>query len=323
MNPLDRDAFEVQCVTVEDGIELAYVREGVGGLPLLLLSGWPGTKRIYYRNIRPLANAGFEVVAPDNRGWGDSSVPADRSGFADPVNVARDMHALMERLGHRRWVVAGYDFGSVVAQDMAMRFPDQIVRQVIWNGLSPTIPDEYRAAGIAGDQFGEILAISDHMVSHAEPDRVVSELDSPGSRLAFVKGFYQGRVWRAGEPVRHLAAAGAFDDAAAAFHAEPFADAARLRASLSFYEAFAKPELLSEPPMISERNTTTETMVLCGTEDQIVDPWAMCRRARVAYTRLVGPFLVPDSGHFVSWEAPEVFDSALIVFCRDLLATTA
>ncbi|CAB4913779.1 unannotated protein [freshwater metagenome] len=319
INPLDPNAFQIHRATVRDGVELAYIREGVGGVPLLLMNGWPGTKRIYYKNIQPLAEAGFEVVVADNRGWGDSPVPADRAQHADAANVSRDMHALMESLGHERWVLAGYDFGSMASQDMAIRFPDQIIRQVVWNGFSPAVYDEYHAAGIPSDQFEEILEISDHMSIQADRDALVASLDTPEKRREFIKGFYLGRTWREGGPVIPLAAPGAFDDASAAFQAEPFMDADVLHATLSFYETSAKPELLSEVPMLFEKNTKTETLILCGMEDKVINGPQMCRRAKIGYAKLVGPFMIPDAGHFVSWEQPEIFNSALISFCRDLL----
>jgi pimeloyl-ACP methyl ester carboxylesterase len=56
---LDGDAFVVHRTKVRDDLELAFVREGSGGYPLLLLHGWPETKRIWWRNIEPLAAAGF------------------------------------------------------------------------------------------------------------------------------------------------------------------------------------------------------------------------------------------------------------------------
>src|SRR5690349_19580729 len=98
---LDPGAFNIERSQVRDGLELAYVREGVGGYPLLLLHGWPETKRIWWRNVAPLAGAGFEVIAPDLRGFGDSGVAPD--GFYDQVAVAGDLHALLrDVLGHER-----------------------------------------------------------------------------------------------------------------------------------------------------------------------------------------------------------------------------
>jgi pimeloyl-ACP methyl ester carboxylesterase len=68
-NPL---AVEIHRAEVR-GIETAFVREGAGGFPLLLVHGWPETMRIWWRNIRPLARAGFEVIVPDLRGFGQTA----------------------------------------------------------------------------------------------------------------------------------------------------------------------------------------------------------------------------------------------------------
>jgi alpha/beta hydrolase fold len=60
-------------------------------VPLLLVHGWPETKRIWLRNVEPLAAAGFEVIAPDLRGFGESDLASD--GFYDPAAHARDLHS--------------------------------------------------------------------------------------------------------------------------------------------------------------------------------------------------------------------------------------
>ena len=57
------DAFEIHRAEVAEGLRLAYLREGEGGYPLLLVHGYPETKRVWWRNIRPLAEAGYEVVS--------------------------------------------------------------------------------------------------------------------------------------------------------------------------------------------------------------------------------------------------------------------
>lgn len=316
-NVPDRDAFAVHRATVRDGVELAFVREGVGGVPILLCHGWPGTKRIFYRNIGPLAEAGFEVVAPDVRGWGDSPVPPP-SRYADAPSTARDFKALMEHLGHERWITAAFDFGSVSAQEMAHRFPECVIRQVLWNSLVPNLPEEYEAAGVGGDAVQEVIDVSAHPFEHGDDtDAFVEQFATDAERQAYVASFYQGRVWKPGGPVRGLAAMGSFDDEAAAFHAEAFADAAVFRSSLHFYSTFMHPELFSEMPLFHQR-CHTETMQLWGIEDQLVSAKSP-RRASIGYPNLVGPFLVEGGGHFLSWERPDVVNSAIICFCRDLL----
>ena len=49
------DAFPIERAEVRPGATIAYVRAGEGGYPLLLVHGWPETKRIWWRNIAPLA----------------------------------------------------------------------------------------------------------------------------------------------------------------------------------------------------------------------------------------------------------------------------
>ncbi len=73
----DPDEFTIHHAEVRGRVELAYLREGVGGRPLLLIHGYPETKRIWWRNVAPLAAAGFEVIVPDLRGHGDSGLAAD------------------------------------------------------------------------------------------------------------------------------------------------------------------------------------------------------------------------------------------------------
>ena len=122
------------------GVEIAFVREGEGGFPLVLLHGWPETKRIWWRNIEPLAEAGFEVIAPDLRGYGDSGLAPD--GHYDVATQARDVEALVRgELGHERCVACGGDFGGVVAQDLSLRFEGFVERLVLFNTIPPVLPD--------------------------------------------------------------------------------------------------------------------------------------------------------------------------------------
>lgn len=316
VNSLDANAFKIHTATVRGGVELAYVREGEGGIPVLLLHGWPATKRIFYRNIGPLADAGFEVIAPDASGWGDSPVPLDR--YADPISSALDFKVLMEQLGHERWVLVGFDFGSMTAMHMGNRFTDQIIRQVLWNAVVPILPEDYARGGVGGDMIQENEVLSDHVKDHGtDPDTFAARYDTAEKRCEYVKGFYQERVWKAGHPPRRLAALGSFDDKAATFHARAFSDKARFRASLNYYVAITHPERCFEPPMLRQK-VGIETMFLYGSADQIIGP-VLTRRAEIAYTNLVGPFHVDGGGHFLSWERAAVVNSAITCFCRDLL----
>ena len=130
------------------GVELAFVRAGEGGYPLLLVHGWPETKRIWWRNIEPLAEAGFEVIVPDLRGFGDSGLAPD--GFYDLAAHARDLHALVhDVLGHERCAAAAGDLGGGAVQDLGLRFEGFVERQCLFNTVLPLLQEQYERAGIA------------------------------------------------------------------------------------------------------------------------------------------------------------------------------
>jgi pimeloyl-ACP methyl ester carboxylesterase len=102
------------------------------------------------------------------------------------------------------------------------------------------------------------------------------------------------------------------------FHTEPFADAAKLRASFGGYESTFNQPARSAPTMLT-RNDRTPTLLLFGPSDHVIYP-DFNRMAATVFTHRIGPFLLRDCGHFVPWEAPGPLVSATRAFCGDLLA---
>ena len=110
---------------------------------MLLLHGYPETKRIWWRNIAPLAAAGFEVIVPDLRGYGDSDLSAN--DVYDLALYSRDVHALVhDVLGHQRCLVAGGDIGGVVGVDLVHRFGDFVERFCFFNTVPPAAIERVR-----------------------------------------------------------------------------------------------------------------------------------------------------------------------------------
>jgi pimeloyl-ACP methyl ester carboxylesterase len=302
----DRDPqrFAVQRAEVRDAIELAFVREGAGE-PLLLVHGWPETKRIWWRVIAPLAEAGFEVIVPDLRGFGDSGLAPD--GAYDLAAHARDLHALVrDILGHERCVACGGDLGGGVVQDLALRFEGFVDRQVVFNTILPLLGDAYSEAGIAAQPPARSRAAADYFLRQGrDADALAAELDTPAKRVRYVSEFYGHRFW---------ATPGAFDAETTAFHAEPFADAERLRASFGNYESALGARPLSERPRFFERSAVP-TLALYGPDDHVIWP-DFPERCEVAFTDLTGPYVVPRAGHFLQWERADLLVKALTTFGR-------
>jgi pimeloyl-ACP methyl ester carboxylesterase len=305
--PPHAGAFPVERAAVADSLELAYVRRGEGGYPLLLLHGWPETKRIWWRNIEPLAEAGFEVIVPDLRGFGDSGVAPD--GFYDPAAQAGDMYRLVhDVLGHERCAAAGGDLGGVVIQDLGLRFEGFVERQCLFNTVLPLLPEDYERAGLEPTIPRETRAAADYFLRQGrEADALAAELDTPERRRRYIAQFYGSRFW---------AAPGSFDREATGFMTEPFADAGKLRASFGVYETALGVRPASAPPRLLEKNPLP-TLVLYGPEDHVI-PGDFPERAEVAFPESIGPFEVRRAGHFLQWERADVLNRALIYFLADL-----
>jgi pimeloyl-ACP methyl ester carboxylesterase len=307
---VDPDRFAIERASVAEGVELAFVRRGEGGYPLLLVHGWPETKRIWWRNIEPLAEAGFEVIVPDLRGFADSGLAPD--GFYDPATQATDLYRLVhDVLGHERCAAAGGDFGGVIIEDMGLRFEGLIERQVLFNTIPPVgLQEQYEAAGVAAFRDARSLQASDYFFRQANyADVVASELDTPDKRRRYVATFYGPRFW---------AAPGTFDQEAVEFMAEPFGDEVSFRSSIAIYESALGKRAVSEPPLWFGSGSDLPTLILYGPEDHVI-PSSFPDRCAVAFPEHVGPFFVPDAGHFLQWERASVLNQAIKHFCLDLL----
>jgi len=297
---LDPNRFRTH-VARPRGFAQSYVREGEGGVPLLLVHGWPETRRIWWRNVAPLAAAGFDVLAPDLRGFGESDVGPD--GFHDVAAHSRDLAALLEALGLERVVAVGGDLGGAVIQDLSLRFPGLVQRLVIWNSLP------YLREAMAGLRTRPPRESSDYFVRQGtDADALARELDTPEKRRRYVATFYGSRFW--GHP-------GAFTPEEVDFMTEPFADGAKLRAGFGGYESAFRADTRSEPALLGPN--PTHALVLFGPSDHVIYP-DFDRMAAKVFPDHVGPFLVRDAGHFLQWEAADVLNGAIRSFCRDLRA---
>jgi pimeloyl-ACP methyl ester carboxylesterase len=119
-----------------DGFRLAYERRAAGGQSVILLHGWPGD-HTDFRSVLGLLDEHCDVVVPDLRGFGrsDKHLVDPSHGYGGAAQ-ARSIVALIDELGLRRPVIAGYDVGSRVAQTVARDHPELVKRLV----LSPPLP---------------------------------------------------------------------------------------------------------------------------------------------------------------------------------------
>lgn len=135
-----------------NGIDLHIAEAGEGPL-VLLLHGWPESWYSWRHQFEPLAEAGFHVVAPDQRGFGGSACP-ERIDQYSILHMVGDAVGLIGALGGEPAVVVGHDWGAPVAWNTALLRPD-LVRGVAGLSVPPTRRPPAPPLGILRQHFGE------------------------------------------------------------------------------------------------------------------------------------------------------------------------
>jgi pimeloyl-ACP methyl ester carboxylesterase len=120
-----------------DGVELAVLDEGEGPA-VLLLHGFPDSARLWRHQIPTLREAGFRIVAPDLRGFGDSDKPADIEAYRIGHSVA-DLTTVLDELGIGKAHVVGHDWGAGVAWALALMAPERVEKLVVLSVGHPAV----------------------------------------------------------------------------------------------------------------------------------------------------------------------------------------
>ena len=130
------DTFEHTQINTS-GATLHLVKKG-DGFPLLLLHGYPQT-HVMWHKIAPRLAEDFTVVAPDLRGYGDSSKPEDGPDHYNYSKraMAQDLVEVMDKLGYQEFFVVGHDRGGRVAHRMALDHPQRVKKLAVLD-IAPT-----------------------------------------------------------------------------------------------------------------------------------------------------------------------------------------
>lgn len=158
-----QDGITSRIVSCVNGLEMHVLEAGQVGAPvMLLLHGFPELSFSWRKVMVPLADAGFHVVAPDQRGYGrttgwEGRFDADL-GAVSMFGLVRDQLALMAALGVGEVAcVVGHDFGSPVAAHAALARGDMFKRVVLMSAPYEG-PPGFEAAP-AGDIHADLLAL--------------------------------------------------------------------------------------------------------------------------------------------------------------------
>ena len=159
-----------QFVTNIDGLDIHFIHvksKNPKALPIIITHGWPGSIIEQLKIIDPLVNPtkyggkasdAFDVVIPSLPGYGFSGKPT-APGW-DVPHIARAWATLMNRLGYKRYVAQGGDWGNAISEVMALQQPPGLL--AIHTNMSATLPEDIRKALPGGPPPANLTADEQH-----------------------------------------------------------------------------------------------------------------------------------------------------------------
>lgn len=256
-------------------VTLHYVTVG-SGTPLVLLHGWPQTWRAWEKVI-PLLSGKFQLVIPDLRGLGESSIP---EGGYDKRSVAHDIHELMiAKLGHAKFALAGHDWGGGVAFSLALHFPHSVNRLAI---LDVAIPGD-GSTNIS--QGGKRWHHAFHQTAGL-PEKLVT-----GREDIYLGWFFDN----------YGATADVIGEEERAHYIESYSRPGRLAAGFAYYRALSQ-DIAHNTELLAKGKLTMPVLALGGGSS-----WGRGSEVKESLQRVatnVEGHVIADCGHWMPEEKP-------------------
>jgi pimeloyl-ACP methyl ester carboxylesterase len=272
-------------------IRLHYASAG-SGRPVVLLHGFPETHRSWDLQVPALVNASYRTVTPDLRGYGESDRP--HSGY-DLATLAGDVVELIDSLGGGPVNLVGHDWGGVIAWHLASHHADKLERVVILDAPHPALMARaLRKNRVQRRRSWYIFFFQLPLL----PERWLSKND--GENLA--------RMFRAGSPGEHATPRELIEANKSALLAP-----GRLGPALAYYRTAFRtglPELVRGPAGPRHRPIELPVTLIWGEADSCLGIELIDGSER--YAPLLNVHRVPNAGHFVHQERPDVVNRLLI-----------
>ena len=270
-------------------VRLHYVEVGDGPL-VVLLHGFPEFWFSWRFQLRPLAAAGFRVVAPDMRGYNLSSKPSGVAAY-DADRLANDVQQLIHERGAERAFVTGHDWGGAVAWWTAMHHPEVVDRLAILNAPHPrrlldTMRDPRQLASIWYMAFFQVPGLPE--------------------RLARAGNWRWWRSWLAA-----AASKDALTPRDVERYVEAWAQPGAATATINYYRA-----ALRQTPkraLARLRPLLAPTLVICGERDRYMRT-ELAEPDRADVPNLERVALLPNASHWVQQDEPEHVLDLLVEF---------
>lgn len=305
-----------------DGVRIVYFEAGAPRADrptLVLCHGFPDMAFGWRRQIADFARLGFHVLAPDQRGYGQTDCPAEVEAY-DLASLTADLAGLLDQKGLQRAVFIGHDWGGLVVWRMAIAYPERVAGVVALNTpytkRAPSDPVAlYRRR--FGDDFYIVRFNDDGAADRAfdaDPARTMrfffrrpapadpAATKDPRAGLDTIAAL---AAYDPGVDERQFLSSADLDVYAAAFRRTGFTPA------INWYRNFTRN--WERAPDVADLVTQPSLMILAG-RDEALPPSAADGMEK--YVPDLEKRFIPDSGHWTQQEFPE----AVTAFVVDWLA---
>jgi pimeloyl-ACP methyl ester carboxylesterase len=308
-----------------NGVQLRVTEAGDRGAPVVVLAhGFPELAYSWRHQIPVLADAGYHVLAPDQRGYGGSSKP-DAVDDYDILALTGDIVGLLDDVGAEKAVLVGHDWGSVVATNFPLLHPDRVSACVAMS--VPPVPrplvrptDAWRSA--FGENFFYILYFQEPGVADAElngdPARTIRRMlgglrasSDQDAIVGMTTPGQEGFIDRLPEPdgLPDWITQNEIDHYVTEFTRTGFTG------GLNWYRNFDRNWTLTESP--PSPTIAVPTLFLAGSADPVLGFTARDHVADI----VTGPYreiLFEGAGHWLQQERPAEVNAAVLEFLEEV-----
>ena len=308
-----------------NGIKMRLAEIGEGPL-ILLAHGWPESWYSWRHQLIGLSKAGYRVIAPDMRGYGQTDAPSETDQY-DIKHLTEDMVGILDALGETSAYIVGHDWGAPVATYSALFYPDRFTKLVIMSVPYNVRQDQNPIEGLKAvfqDNFFYILYHNEpNGVAEKEYDKNPRDLiskfyQSPGAltkppKIIDSKRSAGGFLSRIGEPkgLPDWFTQKDLDYVVGQFEQSGF------RGGVNYYRNIERNWELTED--LKDHKIKVPTLFLAGSEDMVIrgaSKEALQSSMKGSIPLLENVILLPNIGHWVQQEAPEDTNKFLLEFLK-------
>lgn len=272
-----------------NGINQHFLEAG-NGAPVVLLHGFPETSYGWRHQIPELAKH-YRVIAPDLRGYGATEKPAD--GY-DKRNMALDLRELLRVMDISKVALVGHDRGARVATRFAKDHPDALDRLVVMDNVPTRI--------VAREFNAKMAKVYWFFMFHLVPD--LPEALIEGREEPWLRHFFS--AWTHNKS--------AFTDADIATYVDAYRRPGAVRGALSDYRANAVD--VAQDLVDQDTKIDVPTLSIWGAEFDGVGKMFDMPAVWSEMASNLQTYAVPDAGHLVQEEQPELVNQLLRDFLR-------